>query len=150
MASGWGITSNKGRCYYLWVDFSEYMSHCRELKDCVLLREDYLECLHHSKECLKSALMMCAPPALEDSRRTRTRRKRKIKRVKFQNESQIARRPRRMTILVQQPNFRVVEVEEKVSESGEKNELMLDCGFVEPPTNAFSHTFMDYDVSSEM
>ncbi|KAG6645045.1 hypothetical protein CIPAW_08G095500 [Carya illinoinensis] len=26
------------------------MSRCREPKDCALLREDYLECLHHSKE----------------------------------------------------------------------------------------------------
>ncbi|KAM1155866.1 hypothetical protein ACFX13_027292 [Malus domestica] len=83
MASRWGITGNKGRCYDFWVDFSECMSRCREPKDCVLFREDYLECLYHSKECLKSALMMCAPLALEDSRRTRTRRRRKIKRVKF-------------------------------------------------------------------
>ncbi|MBA0708900.1 hypothetical protein Golax_023981, partial [Gossypium laxum] len=29
---------------------SECMSRCREPKDCSLLREDYLECLHHSKE----------------------------------------------------------------------------------------------------
>ncbi|EEF39265.1 conserved hypothetical protein [Ricinus communis] len=50
MASGWGITGNKGRCYDFWVDFSECMSRCREPKDCGLLREDYLECLHHSKE----------------------------------------------------------------------------------------------------
>ncbi|KAG2252572.1 hypothetical protein Bca4012_100139 [Brassica carinata] len=50
MASGWGITGNKGRCYDFWMDFSECMSHCREPKDCSLLREDYLECLHHSKE----------------------------------------------------------------------------------------------------
>ncbi|KAF2315015.1 hypothetical protein GH714_037563 [Hevea brasiliensis] len=50
MASGWGITGNKGRCYDFWVDFSECMSRCREPKDCALLREDYLECLHHSKE----------------------------------------------------------------------------------------------------
>ncbi|KAJ4819198.1 NADH-ubiquinone oxidoreductase-like protein [Rhynchospora pubera] len=50
MASGWGITGNKGRCYDFWVDFSECMSRCREPKDCHLLREDYLECLHHSKE----------------------------------------------------------------------------------------------------
>ncbi|GLT53287.1 hypothetical protein SLA2020_265700 [Shorea laevis] len=50
MASGWGITGNKGRCYDFWVDFSECMSRCREPKDCSLLREDYLECLHHSKE----------------------------------------------------------------------------------------------------
>ncbi|KAK8925955.1 NADH dehydrogenase [ubiquinone] iron-sulfur protein 5-A [Platanthera zijinensis] len=32
------------------MDFSECMSHCREPKDCALLREDYLECLHHAKE----------------------------------------------------------------------------------------------------
>ncbi|KAJ0053756.1 hypothetical protein Pint_00975 [Pistacia integerrima] len=50
MASGWGITGNKGRCYDFWVDFSECMSRCREPKDCSLLREDYLECLHHAKE----------------------------------------------------------------------------------------------------
>ncbi|GMH08022.1 hypothetical protein Nepgr_009862 [Nepenthes gracilis] len=50
MASGWGITGNKGRCYDFWIDFSECMSGCREPKDCALLREDYLECLHHSKE----------------------------------------------------------------------------------------------------
>ncbi|MFQ6637246.1 hypothetical protein Gotur_013444 [Gossypium turneri] len=50
MASGWGINGNKGRCYDFWVDFSACMSRCREPKDCGLLREDYLECLHHSKE----------------------------------------------------------------------------------------------------
>ncbi|KAI3956355.1 hypothetical protein MKW92_026954 [Papaver armeniacum] len=50
MASGWGITGNKGRCYDFWTDFSECMSSCRQPKDCVLLREDYLECLHHAKE----------------------------------------------------------------------------------------------------
>ncbi|XP_027353253.1 serine/arginine-rich-splicing factor SR34-like isoform X1 [Abrus precatorius] len=50
MASGWGITGNKGRCYDFWMDFSECMSRCREPKDCALLREDYLECLHHPKE----------------------------------------------------------------------------------------------------
>ncbi|PIA61369.1 hypothetical protein AQUCO_00300724v1, partial [Aquilegia coerulea] len=50
MASGWGITGNKGRCYDFWIDFSDCMSRCREPKDCVLLREDYLECLHHAKE----------------------------------------------------------------------------------------------------
>ncbi|XP_060969067.1 NADH dehydrogenase [ubiquinone] iron-sulfur protein 5-B [Cannabis sativa] len=54
MASGWGITGNKGRCYDFWVDFSECMSRCREPKDCTLLREDYLECLHHSKEVILS------------------------------------------------------------------------------------------------
>ncbi|EYU39176.1 hypothetical protein MIMGU_mgv1a016527mg [Erythranthe guttata] len=50
MASGWGITGNKGRCYDFWMDFSECMSQCRQPKDCGLLREDYFECLNHSKE----------------------------------------------------------------------------------------------------
>ncbi|MFS7989476.1 hypothetical protein Hanom_Chr11g01047361 [Helianthus anomalus] len=56
MASGWGITGNKGRCYDFWMDFSECMSRCREPKDCSLLREDYLECLHHSKEGLNEQI----------------------------------------------------------------------------------------------
>ncbi|XP_074562907.1 NADH dehydrogenase [ubiquinone] iron-sulfur protein 5-B-like, partial [Curcuma longa] len=50
MASGWGITGNKGRCYDFWNDFSECMSRCRVPKECALLREDYFECLHHGKE----------------------------------------------------------------------------------------------------
>ncbi|KAF9688099.1 hypothetical protein SADUNF_Sadunf02G0161900 [Salix dunnii] len=28
----------------------ECISKCKEPKDCAFLREDYLECLHHSKE----------------------------------------------------------------------------------------------------
>lgn len=62
MASGWGITGNKGRCYDFWMDFSECMSRCREPKDCSLLREDYLECLHHSKEVQSNPIE--TPPPL--------------------------------------------------------------------------------------
>ncbi|MBA0671061.1 hypothetical protein Goklo_024787 [Gossypium klotzschianum] len=61
MASGWGINGTKGRCYDFWVDFSECMSRCREPKDCALLREDYLECLHHSKE-VRFLHFKCPPP----------------------------------------------------------------------------------------
>ncbi|KAG6521868.1 hypothetical protein ZIOFF_019001 [Zingiber officinale] len=50
MASGWGISGNKGRCYDFWNEFSECMSRCREPKECTFLREDYFECLHHAKE----------------------------------------------------------------------------------------------------
>ena len=67
MASGWGINGNKGRCYDFWLDFSECMSRCRQPSDCGLLREDYLECLHHSKEVSyvylpPSALLPARPP----------------------------------------------------------------------------------------
>ncbi|CAB4299412.1 unnamed protein product [Prunus armeniaca] len=55
---------------------------------------------------------------------------------------------------VEQPDFATVEVEEKKvsDQAGEENELMLDGGFVVPPTNAFGHTFralLDYDVNSD-
>ncbi|KAG6749870.1 hypothetical protein POTOM_046942 [Populus tomentosa] len=60
MASGWGITGNKGRCYDFWMDFSECMSQCREPKDCAFLREDYLECLHHSKETVLDLVFMAS------------------------------------------------------------------------------------------
>ncbi|KAI3978533.1 hypothetical protein MKX01_015708 [Papaver californicum] len=58
MASGWGITGNKGRCYDFWTDFSECMSSCREPKDCALLREDYLEFIHHVKELKKFIILL--------------------------------------------------------------------------------------------
>lgn len=61
MASGWGINGNKGRCYDFWLDFSECMSRCRQPSDCGLLREDYLECLHHSKEVRSYLPLVCSP-----------------------------------------------------------------------------------------
>lgn len=50
MASGFGINGMRGRCYPLWMDFSECMTKCETPEDCRPLREDYLECLHHRKE----------------------------------------------------------------------------------------------------
>ncbi|KAI3873703.1 hypothetical protein MKX03_029433, partial [Papaver bracteatum] len=50
MASGWGITRNKGRCYDFWTDISECITNCKEPEDCALLREDYPECLRHAQE----------------------------------------------------------------------------------------------------
>ncbi|KAH0990811.1 hypothetical protein GBA52_002294 [Prunus armeniaca] len=55
-----------------------------------------------------------------------------------------------MTILVEQPDFAIEVEEKKVSDqTGEENELVLDGEFVVPPTNAFGHTFRDYDVNSD-
>ncbi|GBG91400.1 hypothetical protein CBR_g52287 [Chara braunii] len=50
MASGFGVTGGMGRCYPFWMDFSECMSQCEEPAQCLKLREDYFECLHHHKE----------------------------------------------------------------------------------------------------
>lgn len=50
MASGFGLHGGVGRCYPVWMDFSECMAHCEDPRDCVKFREDYFECLHHKKE----------------------------------------------------------------------------------------------------
>ncbi|KAI3951515.1 hypothetical protein MKX01_018631 [Papaver californicum] len=55
MASGRGITGNKGRCYDFWTDLSEWMSSCREPKDCALLREEfYRTWIRETKQGLES------------------------------------------------------------------------------------------------
>ena len=74
MASGFGLTGSAGRCFPVWIDFSEvrmgpaathysaapgwllkvYCLQCMRDTDnpakCRELRDDYLECLHHRKE----------------------------------------------------------------------------------------------------
>lgn len=53
MASGFGIHGGPGRCYPIWMDFSECMSKTEDPKKCADFRDDYLECLHHRKEFTK-------------------------------------------------------------------------------------------------
>ncbi|KAJ7515700.1 hypothetical protein O6H91_22G024200 [Diphasiastrum complanatum] len=50
MASGFGLHGGKGRCFDVWMDFSECISRCTMPAECALLRDDYFECLHHRKE----------------------------------------------------------------------------------------------------
>lgn len=67
MASGFGVTGKKGRCYDVWMEFSECMSHCTMPADCTSRRDDYFECLHHRKEVLFStspfALALISAPS---------------------------------------------------------------------------------------
>ena len=51
-AGGGGLTGGArgGRCYPVWMSFSGCMSEAGDPKDCEVLRNDYLECLHHRKE----------------------------------------------------------------------------------------------------
>ncbi|CDO97955.1 unnamed protein product [Coffea canephora] len=52
-----------------------------------------------------------------------------------------------MTILVEQPEFGINEVEEKGIQKNER-ELVLDGGFSVPQANAFGQNFRDYDAES--
>ena len=54
MSSGLGLKGNVGRCYYFFEDFASCMKTSHEpIKQCLALRNDYLECLHHKKELLR-------------------------------------------------------------------------------------------------
>eukprot|EP01041_Mallomonas_annulata_P004343 gene4343-8641_t len=51
MSSGLGVRGNVGRCFYFYQDFAKCMKTSDSLTaDCLPLRDDYLECLHHRKE----------------------------------------------------------------------------------------------------
>ena len=51
MSSGLGLRGNVSRCYYYFEDFASCMKTSDEpIKQCLPLRNDYLECLHHKKE----------------------------------------------------------------------------------------------------
>jgi NADH dehydrogenase (ubiquinone) Fe-S protein 5 len=67
MSSGWGLHGGTSRCFPFYQDFVKCMvsvSCCARaplspvlqrdgedpVKECTILRDDYLECLHHRKE----------------------------------------------------------------------------------------------------
>eukprot|EP01036_Dinobryon_divergens_P031261 gene31261-40630_t len=54
MASGHGVFGTVGRCYSFFHDFEHCMKTqsdpASKKSQCVVLRDDYLECLHNRKE----------------------------------------------------------------------------------------------------
>ncbi|SHO79139.1 Uncharacterized protein MSYG_3487 [Malassezia sympodialis ATCC 42132] len=50
MASGFGIKGGPSRCFAFWQDFRKCYLTADEPSECSLQKEDYLECLHHTKE----------------------------------------------------------------------------------------------------
>ena len=50
MASGFGVRGPVGRCYPVYVEFADCLTVNGDATKCGDLREDYFECLHHSKE----------------------------------------------------------------------------------------------------
>ncbi|WFD20518.1 hypothetical protein MCAP1_002764 [Malassezia caprae] len=50
MASGFGIKGGPSRCFAFWQDFRKCYLTADEPSECTLQKEDYLECLHHTKE----------------------------------------------------------------------------------------------------
>ncbi|KAI8070901.1 hypothetical protein BC940DRAFT_331323 [Gongronella butleri] len=50
MASGFGNDGGRGRCFHFWQEFNKCYVSASVPQQCVNERDDYLECLHHTKE----------------------------------------------------------------------------------------------------
>ncbi|GAA5908763.1 hypothetical protein JCM5296_005762 [Sporobolomyces johnsonii] len=50
MASGFGYNGGRSRCFPFWQDFQKCYAGADVPEQCTLQKEDYLECLHHTKE----------------------------------------------------------------------------------------------------
>lgn len=51
MSSGIGLFTTKGRCNPFWTEFLKCKNtHSDPRKECSDFIDDYLECLHHTKE----------------------------------------------------------------------------------------------------
>ncbi|CAO3608106.1 unnamed protein product [Cunninghamella blakesleeana] len=50
MASGFGIDGGRGRCFQFWQEFNKCYASADFPQQCISQRDNYLECLHHTKE----------------------------------------------------------------------------------------------------
>ncbi|KAI8096670.1 uncharacterized protein BX664DRAFT_324576 [Halteromyces radiatus] len=50
MASGFGYDGGRGRCFQFWQEFNKCYASADFPQQCLAQRDDYLECLHHTKE----------------------------------------------------------------------------------------------------
>ncbi|GLB42157.1 putative NADH dehydrogenase (ubiquinone) Fe-S protein 5 [Lyophyllum shimeji] len=50
MASGFGYTGGRSRCFVFWQEFAKCYAQTDDPAACRPQSEDYLECLHHKKE----------------------------------------------------------------------------------------------------
>ncbi|KAI8369768.1 hypothetical protein BD560DRAFT_352555 [Blakeslea trispora] len=50
MASGFGLDGGRGRCFHFWQEFNKCYASADLPQQCLDQRDDYLECLHHTKE----------------------------------------------------------------------------------------------------
>jgi len=54
MASGYGLGGGRSRCFPFWQEFNKCYAMADKPEECVLQRDDYLECLHHTKEIARA------------------------------------------------------------------------------------------------
>ncbi|KDQ09590.1 hypothetical protein BOTBODRAFT_137553, partial [Botryobasidium botryosum FD-172 SS1] len=54
MASGYGYTGGRSRCFPLWQEFAKCYAQTDNPSDCVAASKDYTECLHHTQEIARA------------------------------------------------------------------------------------------------
>lgn len=54
MASGFSYTGGRSRCFAYWQEFSKCYADADVPSQCRLQADDYLECLHHTKEIARA------------------------------------------------------------------------------------------------
>mmetsp|Transcript_2561 Transcript_2561/g.3918 ORF Transcript_2561/g.3918 Transcript_2561/m.3918 type:complete len:87 (-) Transcript_2561:215-475(-) len=47
--TSYGLKGEASRCFPFWQAFSQCVADAPDARDCLEAREDYLECLHHTK-----------------------------------------------------------------------------------------------------
>ncbi|KAK1921400.1 hypothetical protein DB88DRAFT_500629 [Papiliotrema laurentii] len=54
MASGYGLNGGRSRCFEHWQEFQKCYARAETKGECTLQKEDYLECLHRTKEIARA------------------------------------------------------------------------------------------------
>ncbi|EST07346.1 hypothetical protein PSEUBRA_003166 [Kalmanozyma brasiliensis GHG001] len=54
MASGFSFKGGRPRCFAFWQEFQKCYASADTPSDCIAAKEDYLECLHHTKEIARA------------------------------------------------------------------------------------------------
>ncbi|RXK34969.1 NADH dehydrogenase (ubiquinone) Fe-S protein 5 [Tremella mesenterica] len=54
MASGFGYTGGRTRCFPFWQEFAKCYAQADVPNECIAPKEDYLECLHRTKEIARA------------------------------------------------------------------------------------------------
>ncbi|KAJ1024143.1 hypothetical protein NDA16_002982 [Ustilago loliicola] len=54
MASGFSFKGGRPRCFAFWQEFQKCYVQADTPSDCLAAKEDYLECLHHTKEIARA------------------------------------------------------------------------------------------------
>ncbi|KAF8521016.1 hypothetical protein JB92DRAFT_3111375 [Gautieria morchelliformis] len=57
MASGFGYTGGRSRCFAHWQEFAKCYAQADSPVECKLAAEDYIECLHHAKEIARAKVV---------------------------------------------------------------------------------------------